>query len=89
MPADWRVKPEDHLENGIGAVLFPPDRSASPTYFATRMPRWLLAEFGSRRQFIFLLEALGQCLSLWIFAANLAGNYLSFCDNYYPNPRIR
>ena len=64
-------------ENGIGVVLFPGKDGRGPLYFYGKVPRDLLEAFAPAGQFIFVLEALAQCLALWIFWPFLQGPYWS------------
>ena len=84
MPAVWPAESLDDCANGLGAVLLPVDGSR-PEYFASSVPTEVLAAFATRRQFIFFLEAVAQCLPAWHWAQRLAGGpagaFVSFCDN--------
>ena len=45
------------------------------------IPVSLLSRFRKRKQYIFLLETLAQCLIMWVFSAELSRFCVSFCDN--------
>ena len=68
-------------DNGWGFVLFPADRASPPMYAFGSVPPAVLERFATKRAFIFILEALAQCLPLWALGPALAGPYWSFVDN--------
>ena len=81
IPFKWCPQKAPDLINGFGAVIIPADRSARPVCFAGRVPPWVLSRFAHRRQYIFFLEAIAQCLPLFIFWPLLQSPYFSFVDN--------
>ena len=62
-------------------ILFPGKEGRFPLYFYGKVPRGLLEALAPAGQYIFVLEALAQCLALWIFWPCLRGPYWSFVDN--------
>ena len=68
-------------DNGWGFVPFPADRASPPLYASGSVPPAVLQRFATRQAFIFILEALAQCLPLWALGPALAGPYWSFVDN--------
>ena len=45
------------------------------------VPQDSMRRFTAKKQYIFLLEALGQCLALWLLGPWLKGPAFFFCDN--------
>ena len=84
-PADspiltWSGESSVSLPNGWGVVVRCP--VTSHTWYAYGVvPAHILKRFAKRRQYIFLLETLAQCLASWLFYHELGEWYLSFVDN--------
>lgn len=75
IPLVWRQEAMRTADNGWGFVLFPADRARPPLYAYGSVPPAVLQRFATRRAFIFILEALAQCLPLWALGPALAGPY--------------
>ena len=80
-PDAWSPAAAPCLANSWGFVLFPPGPGAQPLYAAGSVPPELLARFATRKAFIFLLEAIAQCLPLWALWPLLRLPYWAFVDN--------
>ena len=77
-----RVPDDEGIEdNGFGVVLFPMREQTRPVYFSGVVPKGLLVTLAPTGNYIFILEALAQCLALWAFWPMLQGPYWSFVDN--------
>ena len=75
---EWHNDSSVSLENGWGLVVVAEDVTL---YSYGVVPRDVLDKFRKRKQYIFLLESLAQCLILWFFSPELGPFFLSFCDN--------
>ena len=62
-------------------MIFPAEEEESPLYFSCSVPKEIVRLFAGGGQFIFFLEAVAQCLPMWVWWPKLAGSYLSFVDN--------
>ena len=79
---DSRHPEKDGVEdNGYGVVVFGREPNAQPLYFYGKIPKDLLLAYAPDGQYIFVLEALAQCLAYWICWPFLKGPYWSFIDN--------
>ena len=67
--------------NGFGVVVFPCEENRAPLYIYGTVPKEVLIAFAPEGQYIFFLEALAQCLAIWIYWPLLRGSYWSFVDN--------
>ena len=74
------LSPSRSFPNGWGVVVRCP-ATAVTWYACGVVPTRILARFTLRRQYIFLLETLAQCLASWLFYYELGQRYLSFVDN--------
>ena len=81
MPGNWSLDFPASLHNGWGFVLFPSDRAKPPLYAHGSVPGHFLASFAHRKAYIFVLEALAQCVPLWALHGLLSGPYWAFIDN--------
>ena len=85
IPLGWRPQAIHTADNGWGVVLFPANRACGPADVRVResgsVPPAVLQRFATRHAFIFILQALAQCLPLWALGLALAGPYWSFVDN--------
>ena len=78
--AQWTSQSATSLPNGWGVVVRCP--TTGVTWYACGVvPTCILRRFTLRRQYIFLLETLAQCLASWLFYYELGQWYLSFIDN--------
>ena len=78
--AQWTAQSATSLPNGWGVVVRCP--TTGVTWYACGVvPARILRRFTLRRQYIFLLETLAQCLASWLFYYELGQWYLSFIDN--------
>ena len=76
----WTPRLATSFPNGWGVVVRCP--TTGVTWYACGVvPSCILARFTLRRQCIFLLETLAQCLASWLFYHELGQWYLSFVDN--------
>jgi len=80
LPGTWNTAWPEALRNGWGFVLFPADRS-QPIFAHGEIPGGFLKVFAQRKAYIFVLEALAQCIPLWALHSLLAGPYWAFVDN--------
>ena len=81
IPLSWSLQDAPHLPNGWGFVLFPADPAGVPLYAHGQIPPKFLANFSQRRAYIFVLEAIAQCLPLWALHPLIKGAFWSFVDN--------
>ena len=75
---DWHNDSSVSLENGWGLVVLTDEITL---YSYGVVPREVLEQFRKRKQYLFLLESLAQCLIVWFFSPELGPFYMSFCDN--------
>ena len=78
--AQWTSQSATSLANGWGVVVRCPTTGVT-RYACGVVPTRVLQRFTLRRQYIFLLETLAQCLASWLFYHELGQWYLSFVDN--------
>ena len=74
---DW--KSLANSSNGFGVLVVP--LSGTSVCFQGSMPTEFLSRFATRKQYIFLLEAVAQMLALFACGSMLSGPYYSFVDN--------
>ena len=76
----WNAASSVSLPNGWGVVARCPVTELTWYAFGV-VPENVLKRFAKRRQYIFLLETLAQCIASWLFYYELGEWYLSFVDN--------
>jgi hypothetical protein len=82
IPLNWNPMSQPTSDNGWGVIFFP--RLAGwPEAIALEgtVPKHVVDKFCTRRAYIYMLEALAQCIPLWCFSTWMTHAYLSFCDN--------
>ena len=81
IPEGWQPQDYATVDNGFGAVIFPPGESDRAWFFQGRLPKEILKQFSSNTAFIYLLEAWVALLAPLVFEPLLGDFYVQCCDN--------
>ena len=81
IPEGWQPQDYATVDNGFGAVIFPPGESYRAWFFQGRLPKEILKQFSSNTAFIYLLEAWVALLAPLVFEPLLGDFYVQCCDN--------
>ena len=81
IPEGWQPQDYSTVENGWGAVIFPPGKTDRAWYFQGRLPREILKQFSSNTAFIYLLEAWVAIIAPLVCEPILGDFYIQCCDN--------
>ena len=84
VPADWGPSGFSMVDNGFGAVIFPPGALGERRrtwFFQGRLFKEILKQFSSNAAFTYLLEAWVALLAPLIFEPLLNEFYIQCCDN--------
>ena len=67
IPEGWQPQDYATVDNGFGAVIFPPGESDRAWFFQGRLPKEILKQLSSNTAFIYLLEAWVALLAPLVF----------------------
>ncbi|CAE7242237.1 unnamed protein product [Symbiodinium pilosum] len=81
VPDGWQPADYTSVENGWGAVIFPPGKTDRAWYFQGRLPQEILKQFSSNTAFIYLLEAWVAIIAPIVCEPILGDFYIQCCDN--------
>ena len=81
VPDGWCPHDFSNVENGWGAVIFPPGTSDRAWYFQGRLPQQIRKQFSSNTAFIYLLEAWVAIIAPLVCEPIFGSFYIQCCDH--------